>query len=128
MLLRNADGFVGIVGALVMAIFPTISVHLAARFVWAPVLKKTGLWWSVLVLGCAIAAMVVATGIIGAKLGGRGAMSNLWVATSVAVLFLGWALASIRGIQDESEKTSELAQDSTLIRSRLLRGKRRAHP
>ena len=125
-LLRNADGFIGMVGAFFAAVAATLFIHVAARFVWAPFLKKAGFWWSTLLPGCAVAAVVLAGGIVSVRLGGLGDVWNQLIGISAAVLFLSWALAAIRGVQDG--KGHESLQEPTLIRSRLLRGRRRTHP
>jgi hypothetical protein len=125
-LLRNANGFAETVGSILVAIATTAFVHLAARFVWAPILSKAGFWWSPVFLGCALSAVVFAGGVAGVRLGAHGGIWNLLLDASTAGLFLSWALAAILGVTDG--KGPEPVPAQTPIRSRLLRGRRRTQP
>jgi hypothetical protein len=122
-IVQGASGIAQTVAVVIEAFATTVFVHLAARFVWAPILKKTGFWWSSVFLGSAIVALGLAAAIAGTELGGlRGIWSLLPYVANAGLLF-SWVLAAIRGAQDRKAPTQP--SDPTLIRSRLLRARRR---
>jgi hypothetical protein len=120
---QGASGVASTMAVVIEAIATTFFVYLAAGFIWAPLLKRIGFWWSSLFLGSAIVAMGLAAAIAGAKLGGlRGIWSVSLYAANTGLL-LSWALAAVRGAQDKITPTQ--SSDPTLIRSPLLRARRR---
>jgi hypothetical protein len=122
-IVRGASGIAQTVAVVFEAFATTVFVHLAARFLWAPLLKKTGFWWSNLFLGSAIVAIGLAAAIAGTELGGLRGIWSLSAYVANAGLLFSWALATIRGVEDK--KAPSQSSDPTLIRSRLLRARRR---
>ena len=121
-----ADGAVQIGLTVIAAVATTLFVYLMAHFVWAPVLKRFGIWWSSLLLGFAIIAVGLASAVGGLKMANHRGKWDLSQTAAIVGLLFSWALAAIRGSQDGEE--SRLSPDPRLIRSRLLRGRRRALP
>jgi|HubBroStandDraft_6_1064221.scaffolds.fasta_scaffold663031_2 hypothetical protein len=88
----------------IVTFFLTIAfLYLAGHFVWPPLLKKAGSWWSCLILGYAIVTVGIAVAVAGIELAGLRGIWNLTLYFIIVGLFLGWALAALRGAQDKKE-------------------------
>jgi hypothetical protein len=123
-LVREAGGAAQTMAAVIATIATTVLVPIAAGIVWTPLLRKPGFWWSSLVLGFAIAAVGLAAAAAGVELGGLRGMGRLSLSAAMMGLIFSWGLAAIRGAQHKKQPLQ--SSDPTIIRSRLLRGRRRA--
>jgi hypothetical protein len=103
-LFTTPSGVLQIIAAGVAAIAAVIFIHLAAGLLWTPLLDRTGIWTSALILGCAILAefMLAAAA---TRLLGDGFMLKLTSHAALAVLMFSWGLAAIRRAQDSATRS-----------------------
>jgi hypothetical protein len=103
-LFATPSGGVQIVAAGVAAVVTVIFIHVAAGLVWTPLLDRTGIWTSALILGCAILAEFVLAA-VAARLLGDGFMLKLTSHAALSVLLFSWVLAAIRRAQDSGKRS-----------------------
>ena len=114
------------VGQLVIAAVAALATNsfipVVADLVWMPLLRKLGFWWTSLLLGFAIVAACFAPTLAGVRPGDF--LGKVLLSASTTGALFSWVLAAMRGAEDTKAR-SQLS-DPTLIRSRLIRGRRRA--
>ena len=111
-LVFGASGVPQLLAAVVAAIATNIFIFLGAHFVWTPLLKRAGFWWSSFLLGCAIVAVGLAAAVAHIKLGDPRGMGELSLKAAIAGLLFSWCLAAMRGAQDK--KTPNQSSEPTL--------------
>jgi hypothetical protein len=83
--------------AILSALLATaVFVWFAARLAWTPLIKKSGLWPSSILLISAIIGVVL----IGVKIGGFGFAWMLTVKATICGLLFSWGFAAVRCAQD----------------------------
>jgi hypothetical protein len=104
------------------AALATISfIPVVANLAWAPMLKKAGLWWTALLLGCAIVSVIIGAGITGPHRGGSHGIGNALLGAATSGLLFSWVLAAMNCAEDTA--SSNPYSGPTPIRSRLIRGR-----
>ena len=119
LLLQEASGVAQTTVTVIAAMAATGFVFIVAHFVWTPILRKTGLWWSTLLLGCAIVAGFLAAAVTGVKLGAPAGFAwKLSVNSAIMVLLFSWVLAALRAAQEPKspDQPSESKPPSRLFR------------
>ena len=119
LLLPEAGGIAQTTVTGIAAMATTGLVFVVAHFVWAPLLRKTGFWWSALLLGCAIVAGVLTAIVAGFKLGAPAGFAwKLSVKSATMVLLFSWVLAALRAAQESKspDQPSEFRPPSRLFR------------
>jgi hypothetical protein len=104
------------------AALATISfIPVVANLAWAPLLKKAGLWWTALLLGCAIVSVIVGAGISGINRGGSHGIWNVLLGAATSGLLFSWVLAAMTCAEDTVPPNPY--SGPAPIRSRLIRDK-----
>ena len=109
-LVFGANGVPQLIAAVAAAIAANIFIFLGAHFVWTPLLKKAGLWWSSLLLGCAIVALGLAAAVAHIKLGDPRGMWDLLLKAAIVGLLFSWCLAALRGAQDKKKPSLQSSE------------------
>lgn len=117
--LMQAHGTGQIVVAAIAAFATSSFIPVVAGLAWAPLLKRAGLWWTSLFLVLAIVAAVA-----GIRLGGFHDVDHVLTSAAISGLLFSWMLAAMNAAEDS--KSPDRRSGPTLIRSRLMRGRRSA--
>jgi 4-amino-4-deoxy-L-arabinose transferase-like glycosyltransferase len=100
LLVWKANGVAQTIAAVVAAISTTIFVHLAARYVWAPLLKRRGFWKTTVLLGIALVVVSFGAAIARIKMGDPRELWEPFSLAAIAGLLFSWSLAAMRGAED----------------------------
>lgn len=123
-MLQGTHGVAQMVIAGIAALVTTSFIPIVADLAWAPLFTKFGLWWTSLFLGLAVVSIIITATAAGINRGGSPGIWHVLIGAATSGLFFSWVLAAMHGAEDPTP--SRPSPDPTLIRSRLMRGKRRA--
>jgi hypothetical protein len=125
MTITPAGGVAPMVATAAAAVATIAAAYLAAQFVWSPLFVRAGFVRTSLLLVGALMALGLAAAVAGRYFRRDDWMGVLVLRSAILGLLLSWTLAAIWGAQAKREAASSLAP--TEARSRLWRGRRRAH-
>lgn len=115
-LVLGASGVPQVMAAVAASIAANILIFAGAHFVWTPLLRRSGLWRSGLLLGCALVAAGLAAAVARMKWSDYRGMGEVSLKAAIACLLFSWTLAALRGAQKGKTPDPALSSGATPVR------------